>query len=141
MEDFLNNCRRAWEQKAIVDDLKDSLKSASAELTSIKQDLDKQMESSELVKQHIPGYGTLYRQKKFSVKVPKDPVEKLALFDWIEENKGADVLFNLQSIASPTVNALYKEELEIAKKEGNVDFKIPGIGEPKVYWDIGMRKG
>lgn len=141
MNEFLEKCRAVWEQKAKVDEVKDQLKEENSKLTKFKADVEKYMEDTELEKQHIPGFGTLYRQKKFSVKVPKTPDEKAALFDWIRDNKGEDVLFNLQTIASPTVNALYKEELAEAKKEGNINFNIPGIGEPKVYFDIGMRKG
>jgi len=141
MEQFLELCRQAWEQKAEVEKIREELKKANASLVKTKASVDKWMEETELEKQHVPGFGTLYRQKKFSIKVPKTPEDKLALFNWISANKGEDVLFALQSIASPTVNALYKEELEIAKKEGNVDFNIPGISGPKLYWDIGMRKG
>jgi len=141
MQQFLDKCRELWEQKARVEKMKDEKKIEDARLAAIKQDLDRIMEDLELDKQHLPGFGTIYRQKKYSIKVPKTPEDKKALFDWISANKGEDVLFNLQSIASPTVNALYKEELEIAKKEGNVDFNIPGVGAPKVYFDIGMRKG
>jgi hypothetical protein len=43
------------------------------------------------------------------------------------------------SINSQSLNSFYKSELEIAKEQGNVGFKIPGIAEPEVYWTLGMR--
>jgi len=140
MELFLSKCREAWDQKGVVDGIKDQLAQANAKFTKIKAEVEKAMEDAEIEKQHIPGFGTLYRRRKFSVKIPKTPEDKKAFFDWIADNKGEDVLFSLQSIASATVNSLYKEELAIAKEEGNVDFKIPGVGKPKVYYDISMTK-
>ena len=141
MEKFLAKCREAWEQKAVVEKLKDELKEANGEFTRLKNEIEKAMEASELEKQHIPGYGTISRVQKLSVKVPATPDEKKALFDWIQSTKGADVLFSLQSINSKTLNAMYKEEMDNAIKEGNTKFHMPGIQPPKAYYEIGMKKG
>lgn len=139
MQDFIGAVKNLWEQKQVVDELKDRLADESKKLTGLKLDALKAMEVMELDKQHVPGCGTIYRQKEFSVKVPKTPAEKEELFHWIAAHKGKDVLDNMLSIHSASLNSFYKSELEIAKEEGNVDFKIPGIDAPEVYWTLGMR--
>jgi len=139
MEAFVLSVKKLWEQKEIVDGIKDQLADASKVFEELKGKAMKAMEVMELDKQHVPGCGTIYRQKNFSVKVPKSPAEKEALFNWIAEHKGKDVLDNMISIHSQSLNSFYKSELEIAKEAGNVDFKIPGIDMPEVYWTLGMR--
>jgi len=141
MEEFLDKCREVWEQKAVVDNIKDRLKEESGKLEGMKKEVIKTMEAADLQKQHIPGFGTIYRQEKYSVRVPKDPDAKCQLFSWISRHKGEDVLFNMQSIQSQTLNSFYKEEFANAVEEGNIDFKIDGLSEPEVYYQLGMRKG
>ena len=141
MEDFIVAVKELWRQKEVVDDIKDKLGSESKKFEAMKSNAVKALEAMEIDKQHVPGCGTIFKQKSFSVKTPKDPESKRALFGWIAENKGQDVLDNLLSINSMTHNSLYKSELEVAKEEGNVDFALPGIETPEVYYKLGMRKG
>ena len=140
MEEFIGAVKRLWDQKEVVDGLKTQLAKASKEFEKMKTDAIKAMEAMELDKQHVPGCGTIYRQKSFSVRVPKDPVLKEDLFHWIRSEKGEDVLRNMVSINSQTLNSFYKSELEAAKEKGDVDFAIPGIGTPEVYFKLGMRR-
>lgn len=140
MDDFVQAVKKLWGQKALVEEMKENLAVASKLLEGLKMDAMKAMEAMELDKQHVPGCGTIFRQKNFSVKVPKNPEDKEALFNWIAVHKGKDVLDNMMSIHSASLNSFYKSELEIAKEEGNVDFAIPGIDMPEVYWTLGMRK-
>lgn len=139
MQDFIEAVKKLWEQKIEVGRMKDELSDASKKLEALKLDALKAMEAMELEKQHVPGCGTIFRQKNFSVKVPKDPSNKSHLFNWIQQQKGSDVLQNMLSIHSASLNSFYKAELEVAKEQGNVDFKIPGIDAPEVYWTLGMR--
>jgi hypothetical protein len=98
------------------------------------------MEALELEKMAVPGHGTVYRKKSFSVKVPKDPSQKSALFDWIKNNKGEEVLQNMLSINSMTLNSFYQAELEVAKEAGNINWRMDGVSEPEVYFQLAMRK-
>ena len=140
MEDFIDVVKQLWAQKSVVDEKKEDLSEASGALEDLKGKAMKAMELMELDKQHVPGCGTIFRQKNFSVQVPKTPEEKAKLFAWISKNKGQDVLDNMVSIHSASINSFYKAELEVAKEEGNVDFAIPGIKMPEVYYTLGMRK-
>lgn len=139
MQEFIEKVKNLWQQKKAVDDLKEQTEEANKVLTGMKLDIVKALEAMELDKQHVPGCGTVYRQKNFSVKVPKDPQSKQLLFSWIASKKGQDVLDNMISVNSMTLNSFYKSELEAAKEEGNVDFKVPGIEVPEVYWSLGMK--
>ena len=141
MNDFIGKVKDLWETKAHVDTLKDTLAEATSALESKKLDIMKFMEAMELDKQHVPGCGTVFRQQNFSVKVPKDPAQKKALFDWIASHKGQDVLDNMISVNSMTLNSFYKAELAAAQEAGDIKFKMTGIGEPEIYTTLGMRKG
>lgn len=140
MQEFLDLVKEMWKRKETVDQLKDQLKLESSQMEAVKAKALKAMETMELDKQHIPEYGTIYRKKNFSVKTPKTLEQKEALFGWIGESKGRDVLRSMLSINSQTLNSFYKAEMEVAKEEGNVDFALPGIDTPELYWTLGMRK-
>ena len=141
MKEFIVAVKELWKQKELVDGIKDKLKEESKTLEIMKSSAIKALETMEIDKQHVPGCGTIFKQKAFSVKTPKTPEQKQQLFGWIKENKGADVLRNMLSINSNTLNSFYKSELEVAKEEGNVDFSLPGLETPEVYYKLGMRKG
>jgi len=140
MQEFLDKVKEMWEHKSVLEGIKEDLKVESAKFEALKGDVLKAMEALELDKQHLPGLGTVYRQKNFSVETPKTIESKEALFKWISDNKGRDVLRSMISINSQTLNSFYKSELEVAKETGNIDFALPGIEAPKLYWTIGMRK-
>jgi len=141
MEDFLGLCRSTFEQKAKIDEMQKIVDAEKKIFGQQQAEILRQMEALELEKQHIKGFGTIFQKTERSVKVPKTVEEKLELFAWIKDNKGEDVLNRYLTINSRSLNSFYKEELEIAKEEGNVNFKIAGIEEPQVYYKLGMRKG
>jgi len=139
MQEFIDKVKKLWVAKGAKDELTEKLGEASKTVEGLKLDVMKMMEALEIEKQHVPECGTVYRQKEFSVQVPKTPGDKEALFNWIAVNKGKDVLDNMLSIHSQSLNSFYKSEFEIAKEEGNVDFSIPGIKAPEVYYKLGMK--
>lgn len=132
--------RSVFEQKAVVDNLKERLAEENKKLTSLKMGMLETLDAGELEKYNVPGFGTVSRLRKFSIKVPKDPESKQALFDYISEKHGEDVLFNMTSINSQTLQSFYKDEKAIAVVEGNIDWNLPGVGEPKLYYDLGITK-
>ena len=140
MEEFLVKLKDLWEQKKRVDEISGVLDEEKSRLEARKTEIQKMMEAMGLEKQPLPGYGTVFRQKSFSVKIPKDPESKERLFGWIKDHKGEDVLRNMISINSQTLNSFYKAELEVAKEKGDVDWVLPGIETPEVYYTLNMRK-
>lgn len=74
-------------------------------------------------------HGTVVRSSRFSVRVPADTDAKVEFFKWLN-TKGRDIYWKYVTVNSNSLNSLYKQEMEVAKEEGNIDFKIPGIGAP-----------
>jgi hypothetical protein len=141
VKEFVELCKKVFEQKKVVDDLKDQVKEENKKLTGLQLDALKMFDALELEKQAIPGFGTIYVKTDRSVKTPKTIAEKRALNAWIAANKGEDVLESMQSIASATLNSFWKKEFEQAVEDGNMNFKMDGIEPPTEYKKIGMRKG
>jgi len=84
-------------------------------------------------------HGTVVRSNRYSVQTPKSIQEKKEFFEWLN-SKGDEVYWSYTSVNSQSLNALYKAELEVAKSEGNLEFKIPGIGEPTATPILSRRK-
>ena len=89
----------------------------------------------------LPGLGTITVVVRRSVKMPKDTENKRKVFNYIQNRKGLDVLEDYLTIHSTRLNTFWKEEFEIAKQDGNVDWILDGIGEPEKYETISMKKG
>lgn len=70
--------------------------------------------------------GSVFLETRTTVKVPADPAAKQLLFNYFRE-KGifdAYVTFNANSLS-----AWYRAERELAEKQGNYGFAVPGITE------------
>ena len=140
LKEFTELTQSIWVQKAVVENIKDRLADEQKKLSELQNKALNKLEAAEVDKFSVPGMGTIYKQKNFSVKVPKDPTDKQNLFKYIESNKGDDVLFNMLSINSRTLNSFYKEERTSAVERGDIEWSIPGIEEPEVFYKLGMRK-
>jgi len=86
-------------------------------------------------------HGTLTRTVKWSVTLPKTEEDRAAFFAYLKE-KG--IFEKLVSVPSPTLNSYYMQEWEASKDPSDpmaaLDFKIPGISEPKSYEALSFRK-
>lgn len=74
--------------------------------------------------------GTFFITTRFSVKNPATPEDKESFYNYLRETENFD---NMVSVNNKTLNAWYKEQLEIAKKEGNFGFKVPGLSPPSAH--------
>lgn len=85
--------------------------------------------------------GTLTRVERWSVTTPKSPEDKQAFFEYLKERGVYD---DMISVNSRTLQAFYREEQEQAVRSGKVatelDFKIPGIDEPKMVQTLSRRR-
>ncbi len=135
LDTFQDVCRIAWAQRRKVDALTREVNAESKKLEEMKAKVLAYMEQSGLEKQHIPGYGTLYTISRFTVKVPQGDA-KLSFFEYL---KGRGIFETLATIHSQTLNSWYSDELDEAVKQGNVDFKIPGIDEAKNSKSLGFK--
>jgi len=96
------------------------------------------MKSADKTKYPVTGLGMATVYEELSYKVPKTVEDKERFFNWISDNKGADVLTAMLSINARTNNSFCKTEKENATLEGNAAFVIPGIEDPisstKLRW-------
>lgn len=77
------------------------------------------------------------RVQRPTVTVPKDPDQRDAFFRFLKERK---IFENLVTVNHQTLNSFYKAEIEQAIEEGNHEFKIPGLEEPKLHEYLTFRK-
>lgn len=83
-------------------------------------------------------FGQVVRNKRFSVKHPKDPDSRKAFFQYLQD-KG--VFENMVSVNSQTLTSWYNLEMQAAAEKGNVDFSVPGIEPPTYAEYLTMKKG
>lgn len=125
-------------KKAEIELVKKQLKELNGEYTEMTSEILAHLDDLELANFKVPGFGNAIVQDKFSVKVPREPDEKQKLFDYLKER---DQFMEMVTVNSQTLNSYYKQELEIAKDEGNEDFELPGVGLPMHYQSLMMKKG
>ena len=122
----------AYEQKEIVAKRKLDFEKEKKALAAFQEKILFILQENDMEK-YASKHGTVFRVKRESVRVPKGPEEKAEFFAWLK-NKG--IYDELVTVNSVTLNALYKQESEVAN---DPDFKIPGIGESTVTFRLGMR--
>lgn len=123
--------------------LKDEINAREAAIEPLSKRLNELRESirdtMDLINMDsFKGHGySFFRKTVKSVTTPKNPEDKEQLFNYL---KGQDLFDSMVSINSATLNKLYKDLAEAAAKKGNLDFRLPGIAEPKPYVSLEMRK-
>lgn len=97
-----------------------------------------------LAQQEISSYkskhGTIVRMRRYSVRVPADYQAKQKFFHWLHI-QSEDLYWKMMTVNSQSLNAFYKEQMELAKESGDLNFEIPGIGEPTLMESLSLRKG
>ena len=121
--------QKIFERRSKLDELKEIVKQHTGELEKLKAKAIAHLDAAQL-KTFKTAEGKITAVDKFSVKVPRDPEAKAQFFDYLRD-KG--IFENMITVNSNTLNGYYKQELEIAVQQGNVDFSIPGLEEPKAY--------
>lgn len=137
MGDFQALCKKAWEQRSRVDEMARLQSIESGILEELKAKVLAYMEQYELEKIHVPGCGTLSQINRFTVTVPKGD-NKLEFFEYLKVNGTFE---DMATVNSMTLNSWFKEKMDEALAEGNIDFKIPGLSDPKMNKTLGFRKG
>lgn len=130
-------CKQFFDQRATVQGIKDKLKEEQEKLDVLESQLLHIMEETNREKVHVAGHGLIYTVDRFTVQTPKSLDDKKRLFKYLTD-KG--IFFEMASVNSQTLNSFYKTEMEQAVSEGNVDFKIPGVGDPSHIRTLSVRK-
>jgi hypothetical protein len=108
--------------KDVSNKLKEKYDELEAKVTSTLQ-------GAGLKRFDVPGVGSCVIASKFSVRVPKDVESKRALFQYIREHYGANVLDEFRTINYQTLNAWFNKEAE-AHGQDKKAFSVPGIEAP-----------
>lgn len=82
--------------------------------------------------------GVVSIKERWSVTTPKKPEDREAFFNYLKE-KG--LYEEMISVNSQSLNALFRSEWDAAIERGEaMGFKMPGVGDPKLFSDLSIRK-
>ena len=118
-------------QKAKVDELDQAKKEAQKELDKMQGEILEHLKQSEL-KNFDFGAGKVIMATRMSVKV----LDKYKLAEHLKKQERFDDMFTFNY---QTINSYYKEQLEVAKENMDLDFAIDGLSEPQAYEYLQVR--
>ncbi len=116
----------------------DELKKKQEFVRELEAKIINALESHGMDKFSTPEIGTISRYSKLSVKIPKTQEERELFFSYLKTNGVFDELI---TVNSQTLNAWYKEHLEMLAKKGDEKLEIPGLTEVTSYDVLSWRKG
>lgn len=129
--------KQAAELKDRLSDLQIATKQAQDKYNAITQEILRTLDLMEL--DSIRAHGFLfYKETKTSVTTPKTVEQKRELFKFLQDSGMFD---EMVSVNSQTLNSLYKSLADQAAKNGVLDFKLPGVDEPTIYYNLKLRRG
>lgn len=125
-------------------ELKDHIRAKEAETKELNKQLSRmQMQAIAILKDlnrkaYPSPHGSVGITEKWSVPTPKTEEDKRAFFAYLKE-KG--MLYAYATVNSNSLQAFYATEKELAENEGRgMEFRIPGIGESKLFETCRMTK-
>lgn len=137
LKDFELLSQLAFSLRREVDHYEDLANAKKAELTQLQLKMQALLEEAEL-DSFKSSEGTIYINERKSFKIPVEPENRAAFFEYLKSQGAYDALV---SVNSQTLNKFCNEEMDRALKNGDVTFKIPGIGDPAIFREVRMRKG
>lgn len=136
LEEFEKLCEVAFEQRERIEKMKADVDAEKAVLEGIENRIATILDAHEK-QSYQCSYGTVYFHETRSFKLPEGQENKQAFFNHLKK-KG--IFEDMVSVHSKTLNSYCKKEVEAAIEEGNVTFKVPGIGDPVVIRDVRFKK-
>lgn len=110
------------------------LRSKEDQASQAKKVITQELEATELrllelleqsgLKDFSCGSGKIYLSFRSSVKIPRTPEEIAALAEYLRAQGKYDMVFKPNSAS---LNSCWKEEFELAKERGELDFNMPGV--------------
>lgn len=83
--------------------------------------------------------GSVSVKAQWRVNLPKSEEDRAAFFAHLKDR---GIFDSMITVNSNTLNSYFREEWEAAQESGDaMNFKMPGIGEPKLFEDLYVRKG
>ena len=84
----------------------------------------------------VPDVGKVYKIEKFYANLPKTNEDWDALFGFLKAEDREDLI----TVNSQSLTSFYQERMTNALKEGNPDFKMPGINGTGIRVSLGFRR-
>ena len=131
VDKFRDLCIEMKAQKAKVEELDAAKKEANKILDKMQGEILEHLKQADL-KNFDFGVGKVIRATRFSVKV----LDKHAVAEHLKKQGRFDDMF---SFNYQTINSYYKEQLEVAKENQDLDFNIAGLSEPQAYEYLQVR--
>lgn len=123
-----------------------TLRAEEAQAAFVKKRITEQLEQAEAkmlsmledsgLKSYRAPAGNCVITHRTSVRTPKTPEDRKAFFDYLKSKGIFDAMIGVNSA---TLNSYYKEEFEVASREGRV-LEIPGLTEITVDAILSFRK-
>jgi hypothetical protein len=135
LHDFELLCAKGYEIKALIAAIDDTKKAHLETLAQVEKRVLSYMEKYGK-KSYKTSQGTIVASTRFQVTLPKTPDDVKAFYDYLKAKGHFDELI---SVNYQKLNSYYKQEMEVAREEGNIGFKIPGIDEPKAHTHLQFR--
>lgn len=129
-------CKRAYELDIAYEEIAAKLKAINQETDGVHAKILAHFDQTDKDKYVVKDVGTFYKDRRWSVKVPQGD-ERLKFFDYLKQR---DIFESMITVNSQTLNAFVKKEVEVQLEAGVVDFKMPGIEEPKLTTTLRLRK-
>jgi hypothetical protein len=129
-------CERYAEKKLAIDKLKAEIEFHKESLDECEAQILSFLEKSEKTSWRTPK-GNFIVTTRMSVQTPKSPEDRKEFFSYLKQ-KG--VFEDIITVHSQTLNAMFKQELDEALKQGNVQYRMPGIGEPMYSQTLSLRR-
>jgi hypothetical protein len=84
-------------------------------------------------------HGTIRINEKWRFNLPQSDEDKALFFEYLRER---DLFDKYATVNSSSYNSFLNAEWEIAREEGRgMEFKVPGVPEPKFFRALGVTKG
>ncbi len=129
-------CGICFSKREEIDQLEAQVKELNAELEGFKEKLLAFLTEFDKTS-YDSAHGKITVKNIFSVSVPKTPEARKEFYGYLKER---NIYEDMTSVHSKTLNAFYKQELEIAMQDGIVDFKIPGLEEPYYKQSLSFKR-
>ena len=127
--------KEAFAAKRLADEHQQKEKNHRARQHEIEAAIQKYLEFYNKEK-YISAVGDINIRTRHSFKIPKEPKDKKALFEWMQK-KG--IFWQYVNVNSQSLNSLMKSEMEAAEVSGE-SFSVPGISEATEYKRISLKE-
>jgi hypothetical protein len=122
-----------WDE---ITKLEEQVKAMKAAAEEVENHVMATLKEHNMDKFHVKGCGTVGITKSYQWRIPQGLENKKKFFEYLKKR---GVFLELISVNSQTLNRFCKEELEIAKGEGKVNWNPDGLEQPSLREKLVMR--